>query len=96
MDLTGIQEEVWSGYRTRRRTTVEEVEDEDNRTSDEESGEAEDEILEPSSPKNGDSEDDEFTATSIWDELAEGVLWAIGCSTGASRALYAVTIGCTF
>lgn len=94
IDLTGIQEEVWSGYRTRRRTTVEEVEDEDSRTSDEESGEVDMAEISELSSRDGDSDNDEFTAVSVWDELAEGVLRAIGCSTGASH-VYAMIV-CTF
>ena len=76
-DLGAVQEEIWSGYRTRWRTMVEDVDDEDDKTSGVEDEEAEDWF--DAAQSTGES-DDEFTAISIWDELREGVLRAIGTS----------------
>ncbi|PIL29487.1 hypothetical protein GSI_08429 [Ganoderma sinense ZZ0214-1] len=73
-----VQEETWSGYRTRQRATVEDVDDEDDPPSQDE---AEDEDDWPDTPLPSDRElDDEYTAISVWDELTEGILRSIGCT----------------
>ena len=76
-----VQEKVWGGHRPRRTASVEDCPDEDDLStgglSDGE-GEGDDE-LSMEWPLD-DGEDDEFTAISVWDEIAEGILRAAGRS----------------